>query len=420
MTRLVAVCCGRPRPDETRLREFACRQLEAWQVPEFVVLDAMPTLANGKINWLKIARVAKEACHRAADGGSTDLTITERRVAAIWQRTLGVDSVVGKDANFFALGGSSLLAVDCLRLVEREFGKRITMMQLTERPQLSEFARLVGQDKPVSESPRLISPLRAGQHAVLLVGSLEPADALLRHLPDEFAVHWLKIPGLHTRLRGRLSLERMIEVCYAAVTGHEKTSPVAIVAYSFGGLLAHGLAQRLAETGSRPPLTFLIEPLTPLKNAATSSSTRPSQTRNARHAKLRQQVLRLVKGKSLARRLRLVRAWSRDVLGMPLESRERWELFRPVVHRTRRRFRAGCYAGPVVLVGTRGFIREHRLTWQTLVADGPEVLVLDCDSGHHRPFEPPHDANWATHLATHLARWTTAEPAPTAASAAHE
>jgi len=51
-------------------------------------------------------------------------TVTERRIAEIWQQTLGVPTISADD-NFFDVGGHSLLSMRVLAAIERELGCRL-------------------------------------------------------------------------------------------------------------------------------------------------------------------------------------------------------------------------------------------------------------------------------------------------------
>jgi amino acid adenylation domain-containing protein len=84
--------------------------LPDYMIPSaFVLLDRLPVTPSGKVDR-----------HALPEPGSTAMvarrtmvaprTAAERRVAAVWQAVLGIDTV-GRDDDFFALGGHSLLAV---------------------------------------------------------------------------------------------------------------------------------------------------------------------------------------------------------------------------------------------------------------------------------------------------------------------
>src|SRR5690606_35846844 len=98
-----------------RLREFAATLLPPPMVPDRVaVLPELPLTPNGKIDRAALgcaldADMAEEAAISPPSGQA------ERLVAEAWREILGVPEV-GREHDFFALGGDSLLAT---RLIGR-------------------------------------------------------------------------------------------------------------------------------------------------------------------------------------------------------------------------------------------------------------------------------------------------------------
>jgi acyl carrier protein len=57
---------------------------------------------------------------------------------------LHAETVVAPDADFFALGGNSLLAVELVNRIEARFGSRPKLIDIYERPRVADFAALIG------------------------------------------------------------------------------------------------------------------------------------------------------------------------------------------------------------------------------------------------------------------------------------
>jgi acyl carrier protein len=107
----------------------------------FVALDALPLLANGKLD-----RNALPAPPPAAGDGPTSSaaprTAIEERLAVIWSRILGIDRV-GVEDDFFELGGHSLLAVRLLVEVERELGVEVPLASFLETFTVAGLAAII-------------------------------------------------------------------------------------------------------------------------------------------------------------------------------------------------------------------------------------------------------------------------------------
>ncbi len=163
--RLVGYYTGTPT-DEAALKTGMAQDLPAFMVPgRFVHLESFPLTPNKKVD-----RKALPAPQAAASKpvpkpqvsvaatmpglGTGDAAPVEAAIAAIWQRTLGVQAS-GRD-NFFDLGGHSLLAVQAHRMIREELGAaKLSITDIFRFPVLSDLAaRVAGLvDGPVTPQP---------------------------------------------------------------------------------------------------------------------------------------------------------------------------------------------------------------------------------------------------------------------------
>ena len=125
--RLVAYCVGEAPTDE--LREHLRMSLPAYMVPQqFVALEALPRLPNGKLDRRALPIPLDETPVRP--GGAQDLsTPAERLMAGIWSELLGTSDVRRTD-NFFDLGGHSLLANRAVVEFAARGGQRLELRRL--------------------------------------------------------------------------------------------------------------------------------------------------------------------------------------------------------------------------------------------------------------------------------------------------
>jgi non-ribosomal peptide synthase protein (TIGR01720 family) len=145
------------------LREYLKKRLPEFMVPPvFVVLDAMPLTANGKID-RKALPAPKEA---AAAGGAGDAPESEieERLARIWAEVLGLDRVGIRD-NFFELGGDSILIIQAVARANRA-GIRLSAQQFFEHQTIAELAavavdaRAVAAEQGVVTGPVPLAPMQ--------------------------------------------------------------------------------------------------------------------------------------------------------------------------------------------------------------------------------------------------------------------
>ncbi|MFV2120932.1 serine hydrolase [Streptomyces sp. Act-28] len=105
--RLVAYLVGGAVPEPGETREVLARSLPAPMIPAaYVTLDALPLDPNGKLDRRRLP--APDDAALARRPYEAPRTGTERWLAGVWARVLGVERV-GREDRFFALGGHSLL-----------------------------------------------------------------------------------------------------------------------------------------------------------------------------------------------------------------------------------------------------------------------------------------------------------------------
>ncbi|MER5789516.1 non-ribosomal peptide synthetase [Streptomyces sp. NPDC001980] len=106
-------------PEAAELRAHLARSLPAFMVPAAVlVLDALPLNANGKLDRKAIgALAAGTPAPPPPAAGDAPTGPWEKHIAAVWAEVLGVGPV-GRDADFFALGGDSMSALRCLARID--------------------------------------------------------------------------------------------------------------------------------------------------------------------------------------------------------------------------------------------------------------------------------------------------------------
>lgn len=98
------------------------------------VAEALPVLQTGKVDRAALARSGGglTASHPPRDG-------RERLVCAVWNELLPHD-VSDVDANFFEIGGHSLLAARAVATLRRETGLSLTIRRMLANPTVAAVA----------------------------------------------------------------------------------------------------------------------------------------------------------------------------------------------------------------------------------------------------------------------------------------
>jgi hypothetical protein len=166
--RLVAYLTADTAIPDATLRERLAAVLPDYMVPAaFVTLSEFPLTPNRKID--RNALPAPAALTRT-EGFVAPENSTEKAIAAIWSRILGVPEIEARD-NFFALGGHSLLAVQAHREIRDALGaSRLTITDIFRFPTLAALAaHLDGRPKAegtVVEAARLAERAEARADAM--------------------------------------------------------------------------------------------------------------------------------------------------------------------------------------------------------------------------------------------------------------
>ncbi|WP_452603487.1 amino acid adenylation domain-containing protein, partial [Saccharothrix hoggarensis] len=181
------------RPDAAELRGFLNRSLPDYLVPSaFVVVDALPLNANGKVDRRALPEPdwgTAGAAHLApADGPQTVL-------ADIWAELLGVDRV-GANDNFFELGGDSILSIQVVSRARRA-GFALTPGDLFRHPTVAALAAVAGPEQATADQGPVVGdvPLTPVQRWLFATNPDHPghfAQSLTAELADDVDVAALR------------------------------------------------------------------------------------------------------------------------------------------------------------------------------------------------------------------------------------
>lgn len=123
----------------SELRDFLSARLPAYMVPAmYVSVDAIPLTPNGKVDRGALP-VPDTSNMLGEDMFHAPQTEIEQVVAGILAPLLGVERV-DVEANFFALGGHSLLGIQLISRVRDALGVELSLRTVFEAPSVSELS----------------------------------------------------------------------------------------------------------------------------------------------------------------------------------------------------------------------------------------------------------------------------------------
>lgn len=245
-----------------RLREHLCHRLPDFMLPAtFTLLERFALSVNGKIDRENLpAPVVDRPDGRAFVAPRTPV---ETALCRLWAEALRRPEI-GVDDDFIALGGDSLLGVELLVAIEREFGVRLPADAIVRAPTVARLAGLlVGGSATVSAEGNLVEIQRGGARPRLFLvhgvggGMLWGYANLARHLRPDQPVMAFRSAGP----AGDGSFETIEEMGarYAAeLRRFQPAGPYCIGGYCFGGNVAYEMARILEAQGQRVHLVALL------------------------------------------------------------------------------------------------------------------------------------------------------------------
>jgi amino acid adenylation domain-containing protein len=250
---LLAHIVAVPGFDEARCRADLEARLPAVMIPSRIIaIDRIPLTVNGKVDTARLPRPAA-AGQPAATPLRPLADDTERRVARIMGEVLEVP-VQDAGADFFRLGGHSVLAVQLVDRLRRDFGVKLPLSDLFAHATVDGLARRLTRQAR-GRRDRLVVVNAAGTRPPIVCfhpvgGNVLCYQALAAVLGPDQPVAMVEAAGLDADDTPEPSVEDMTAATLDEITGFAAGRPLHLAGWSFGGLLAVEAARRLDQTGS--------------------------------------------------------------------------------------------------------------------------------------------------------------------------
>ncbi len=265
--RLVAYVVGQPGevPAPEALQGFLRGRLPRPMVPAaFVVLDAFPLTAGGKIDRRALSRLDPAPAREGAR--VMPRTPYEEILAGCWADVLQPDPAsppleVGVFDDFFSLGGHSLLATRILSRVRQALGVELPLRALFEEPTVAALARRIEAEvqagrgvtaPPLRALPRdgRDLPLSFAQERLWFVDQLAPGNPAYNIAVGLRLTGWLDVPALRRAFDEIAVRHESLRTTFATVRGEpvQKIAPAAPVPLVLVDLTALPGELRPAET----------------------------------------------------------------------------------------------------------------------------------------------------------------------------
>jgi amino acid adenylation domain-containing protein len=244
------------------LREHVGKQLPDYMTPSaFVQMVKFPLTPNGKVD-----RKALPAPSMRDFEAPTEYVAprndTERRLVGLWEETLGIRPI-SVTANFFDLGGRSVLAARLFTKILRTFGKELPLSTLFRSATVEQLAKELAPSDTDSEYPTVVCIQPKGSNPPFFcvhggAGSTLFLQQLANHLGPEQPFYGIEPEGLDGKPFQRTKVEEMAAYYLSEIRKVQPHGPHYLGGYCFGGLVAFEMARMLKEQGEPPVLLALF------------------------------------------------------------------------------------------------------------------------------------------------------------------
>ncbi|TBL45457.1 amino acid adenylation domain-containing protein [Verrucosispora sp. SN26_14.1] len=257
----------RPGTSAAQVSAYAGRHLPEYMVPtHLVVLDSFRRLPNGKVD--RSALPVPERGRSTLTPYAPPASPAEEAVAQVWASALGIDRV-GRDDDFFALGGHSLMTVRIIERLRQAHALRVTFRDFLTRRTVRGVAATavaavaaVAADSRTHDESALVWLSTSGSRTPLFClhpggGSaqwyLDLADTLAPERPLA-AFEW---PGLHGGPPGPRTVAELAGVYLAEMRAAQPAGPYHLLGWCGSSGIAWAMASRLHAEGEQVRLILL-------------------------------------------------------------------------------------------------------------------------------------------------------------------
>jgi amino acid adenylation domain-containing protein len=253
--RLVAYYVPEVRDSLTasELRKHVGAQLPDYMTPSaFVQMVKFPLTPNGKVDRKELpAPTLRDFEVQQEYVAPRDET--ERKLAGIWEEVLGIRPI-SVTANFFELGGRSMLAARLFTKILRTFGNELPLSTLFRSPTVEQLAKELQPSGASDEYTTVVTIQPKGARPPFFcvhggAGSTLFLHQLARELGPDQPFYGIEPEGMDGKPFERPSVEEMAVHYLGEVRKMQPSGPYYLGGYCFGGLVAFEMARLLQQSG---------------------------------------------------------------------------------------------------------------------------------------------------------------------------
>ena len=273
--KLVAFVVSDEEGIEGKVRKELKRKLPDYMIPNFInKIEKMPLTPNAKIDrkYLANMKIDFVAGDNEFIAPSDDI---ELKLAEIWKEILKVKKV-GVTDNFFEIGGHSILAINLLEKISKDFEIEIPMVKFFMNPTIRNIAnqiRIVRSGKTID--PNVLVRFHDDKHRKPLYfihpsgGSVHWYTMLAKELQNVIPFYGIQAKGVDGKEEPHSTIEEMAAYYVSAIKENQPEGPYVVGSWSMGVVIAYEVARQLLEKGETVQRLIILDqgPYLPLAKA---------------------------------------------------------------------------------------------------------------------------------------------------------
>ena len=214
----------------------------------------------------------------------------ELQLKKIWEQVLGIQKI-GVQANFFNLGGNSLLAANLMMQIQQLFGKDFTLDTLLQAPTIEQLANIIRQDHDSSWSSLVAIKPGGSQTPLFAIPAAGSSGMghypLAKYLNPNRPVYGLQALGLDGKQTPQNSIELIAAHYLQEIRTLQPQGPYYLEGHCFGGLVAWEIAQQLQHQGEEVALLALLDTPAPYQfNQVSNAQPKPKPKSSSLYQKI--------------------------------------------------------------------------------------------------------------------------------------
>ncbi|KTC64787.1 peptide synthetase, non-ribosomal (plasmid) [Legionella adelaidensis] len=248
------------------IKKFLAAHFPSYMIPkEFCLTDKIPLRDNEKIDLVALKKQSFQML-TYEDQVNEELSENEKIIIGIWQRAFHIRAI-DHHADFFDLGGDSLLALQIMLEIKQYFKKEIPLSYLFEYPTIAKLTAQIEKqlNKRENAGPVTLLKLAKGEHAIPLFlvhpvgGSIFWYKHLASLLSKRFTVYGIQDPSIDGHSLRFKSLEDMASYYLQEIQKIYKKECFYLAGASFGATVAFEMANQLQALNKKVGFLGLID-----------------------------------------------------------------------------------------------------------------------------------------------------------------